>query len=153
MKGFTRGEKGFTLVEILIVLAVLAVLAAIVVPNVTGYLGRAKERSWDSDQGQIQLAVQAYYGEESEYPTEGAGGATPTGKPTWDAVDERFDKDKGAIDMSLLVSGDWLDETPESASWSNGGSGSYTWYVDASGDVLSCGPDELDEDFIDGVYP
>ncbi|MBI2830422.1 MAG: prepilin-type N-terminal cleavage/methylation domain-containing protein, partial [Chloroflexi bacterium] len=32
--GFRRGQKGFTLIEILIVLAVLGVLAAVVVPNV-----------------------------------------------------------------------------------------------------------------------
>lgn len=58
--GFKRGEKGFTLIEIIIVLAVLGVLAAVVVPNVSGFLGRGKERGWNSDRDTLQAAVDSY---------------------------------------------------------------------------------------------
>ncbi len=57
---FNRGQKGFTLIEIIIVLAVLAILAAIVVPNVGGYLSRAKDRSWDADRNILQAGVDGY---------------------------------------------------------------------------------------------
>ncbi|MBI2934373.1 MAG: prepilin-type N-terminal cleavage/methylation domain-containing protein, partial [Chloroflexi bacterium] len=56
----TRSSKGFTLVELMIVLAVLAVLAAVVIPNVSGYLGRGKERAWDADRDILQSAVDAW---------------------------------------------------------------------------------------------
>ena len=38
-------RKGFTLVEVIVVLVILAILAAILVPTLTGYIDRANEKS------------------------------------------------------------------------------------------------------------
>ncbi len=38
-----HGKKGFTLIELIIVIAILAILAAILIPNMIGYLDKAKE--------------------------------------------------------------------------------------------------------------
>ena len=55
-----RHRRGFTLIEIMIVLAVLAVLAAVVIPNVAGFLGRGKERGFESDRRLLQAAADAW---------------------------------------------------------------------------------------------
>ena len=37
-------KKGFTLVELIVVLVILAILAALLIPTLTGYIDRAKEK-------------------------------------------------------------------------------------------------------------
>jgi type IV pilus assembly protein PilA len=52
-----RGERGFTLVELLVVLAILAILIAIVVPNLAGLTGGAKARAAQSELDIVQTAM------------------------------------------------------------------------------------------------
>lgn len=61
MKLRARGQGGFTLIELVVVIAILGVLAAVAVPLVTSYLGSAKERAYDNDVKVVQAAVDAYY--------------------------------------------------------------------------------------------
>lgn len=51
--------KGVTLVELIVVLVILAILAALLIPALTGYIDRAKEKSIIAETRQAVMAAQA----------------------------------------------------------------------------------------------
>ena len=52
------GKKGFTLVELIVVLVILAILAALLIPALTGYINKAKEKSITAETRQVVMAAQ-----------------------------------------------------------------------------------------------
>ena len=63
-----RKRKGFTLVEILIVIGIIGLLAVFLVPKLLGVQDRAKESAVKSLMHTTQLAVEAYGLENMVYP-------------------------------------------------------------------------------------
>ena len=65
-----RNDKGFTLVELIVVLVILAILAAILVPALLGYIDKAREKQVTTNAEAAYVAAQArateYYG---KHPT------------------------------------------------------------------------------------
>lgn len=51
-------KKGFTLVELIVVLVILAILAALLIPALTGYIDRAKEKDIIAETRQTVMAAQ-----------------------------------------------------------------------------------------------
>ena len=64
-KHFRYGEKGFTLIELLVVIAILGVLAAVVVPNVSRFMGKGKDEAGLTELHSIQTAVTAMMADQS----------------------------------------------------------------------------------------
>lgn len=59
-----RSRKGgFTLVELIVVLVILAILAALLIPALTGYIDRAKEKNVIAETRQCVMAAQTLYDE------------------------------------------------------------------------------------------
>ena len=54
-----KNNKGFTLVELIVVLVILAILAAILVPALLGYIDKAREKSVTTNAEAAYVAAQA----------------------------------------------------------------------------------------------
>ncbi|MES2570242.1 MAG: type II secretion system major pseudopilin GspG [Verrucomicrobiota bacterium] len=79
-----RQQRGFTLVEMLLVLVILAVLAAIVIPKFSGRSQQAKTTAAQSQISSIELALDSYEVDTGSYP-QGLGALTdePSGTQNW----------------------------------------------------------------------
>ncbi len=59
-----KNKKGFTLVEVIVVLVILAILAAILVPTLTGYIDKANERAIIAETRSVVMAAQTIASEQ-----------------------------------------------------------------------------------------
>jgi type IV pilus assembly protein PilA len=65
-----RKEKGFTLIELMIVVAIIGILAAIAIPNFLKFQARAKQSEAKQNLGAIFTAYTSYFADNGNYPTD-----------------------------------------------------------------------------------
>jgi general secretion pathway protein G len=68
-----RHQKGFTLVELMVVLAIIGVLAGIAVPSYNSYLNKAKQTKIKLDIAVLEQAVELYQMDTGKYPSTSEG--------------------------------------------------------------------------------
>lgn len=59
LEALKKDQKGFTLVELIVVLVILAILAALLVPALLGYIDRARQGKYLEEARSIYTALQA----------------------------------------------------------------------------------------------
>ncbi len=62
-----KNEKGFTLIELMIVIAIIGILAAIAIPQFSAYRKRSYNAAAQADLGNATTAQEAYFVDEQTY--------------------------------------------------------------------------------------
>lgn len=78
-------RRGFTLIELMLVLVILATLAAIVLPKLTGRSKQAKVTAAGTQIAQIEVALDAFEIDLGRYPTTSEGLRALIDKPASDS--------------------------------------------------------------------
>jgi general secretion pathway protein G len=78
-----RFQKGFTIVELLIVIVVIGILAALVITTYNGIQQKGRNTERTTDIKAIQGQLEAYYAQNGRYPTQTDLGATSANNVTF----------------------------------------------------------------------
>lgn len=63
-----KNQKGFTLIELMIVIAIIGILAAIAIPQFSSYRAKGYNSGALSDARNLRTDFEAYYAEWNAYP-------------------------------------------------------------------------------------
>ena len=81
-----RTSRGFTLIELMVVLVIIGVLAALIVPNVLDRADDARVTAAKTDVGNLMQALKLYKLDNQRYPSGAQGLQALVAKPTVDPV-------------------------------------------------------------------
>ena len=119
IKSFRRGEKGFTLIEIVIVVSILGIISSVIVPNVGGFLGTANLAAANNEVAAVTTASRAFYADTDSWPVD-SDSLYPVYLSKEAEARYSFDSNTGWIDVGSGDEGNWgaLGFTYDSDNWS-----------------------------------
>ena len=81
-----KKQRGFTLIELMVVLAIIGILAALVVPSVLGRADDARVTAARTDVGNLAQALKLYKLDNQRFPTDEQGLQALVAKPSAEPV-------------------------------------------------------------------
>ena len=103
-----RHSRGFTLIEIMVVVIILGVLAALVVPRVMGRTDDARVAAAKQDIASIMQALKLYRLDNGRYPTTDQGLQALLARPTLEPIPANW-KQGGYLDRSSVPLDPWKE--------------------------------------------
>jgi general secretion pathway protein G len=97
MVSLRRKDRGFTIVELLIVIVIIGILAALVIVTYNGIQQKARDTERKTDVKALQGQLEAYWANAAKYPTLDQVNQVGAGNATW-----RTDNMKG-LDPAALA--------------------------------------------------
>jgi general secretion pathway protein G len=108
----TATQRGFTLIELMVVLVIIGVLAALIVPNVLERADDARVTAAKTDINNVVQALKLYKLDNQRFPTSEQGLQALVSKPTvgvipgnWKSYLEKLPKDPWGNDYQYLSPG------------------------------------------------
>jgi general secretion pathway protein G len=102
----SSGARGFTLIEIMVVITILGILAALIVPRVVGRTDDARIAAARQDIASIMQALKLYRLDNGRYPTTEQGLESLITKPASEPVPMNW-KQGGYLDRSSVPKDPW----------------------------------------------
>ena len=108
----SRSQRGFTLVEIMVVVVIIGVLGALVVPKLLGRTGEARVTAARADIASLGNALKLYKLDNQRYPTTEQGLKALVEKPTtgpapagWKSYIDKLPKDPWGNEYQYMAPG------------------------------------------------
>ncbi len=136
-KMLKKNNKGFTLVELLVVVLIIGILVAIAIPVYNKAQLGAAQKAHDANLRTIDAAIMMYYAENGEYPKEVGGEVTAKTVlveyiETWpeipEAVMKHMDEGWGTSGYTYTISDDDVPKAQPVGTWD----GAYRGSSDSS---------------------
>jgi general secretion pathway protein G len=103
---FVRDTRGFTLIELMVVVVILGILAGLIIPKIMGKPDEAKRLKARMQIEQLEQSLKFYYLDNGEYPTTEQGLTALVEKPATEPVPKRW-RDGGYLEKGKVPLDPW----------------------------------------------